>query len=396
MFAVSKLIEAALTTSTASGLGARFAYVGLSILHAKQTVWQIFRTLLADMERHQLVSFNGNDLSIKFLSNNNEIILSGIDNAEKNRGLHLHGIVLDEAQFCSLDIWNLILAPTLTQHTGWAWVLGTPNGPQGLFYHLAQIGDARQHGWTTVTRTIDDTGEVDPEEFAAFTATATKAQVAQEYYCSFDAAMTNRVYTSFDMRRTLPEDDHRQPHIRTDLRDMGQDLWVGMDFNVSFMPAVIAQKRGNVLEILGEIILRDATTDMMCAALKRSFPNRRIIVCPDAAGAQRGTAKTEGTDITLLRRAGFIVKVPKANPPVHDRISAVNVLIENAAGQRRLFVDARCENLIKTLTSHRYNVHTGFPDKTAGLDHAGDALGYLVMQAFPLGGTRFRQLGLHV
>ncbi|WP_115746957.1 phage terminase large subunit [Escherichia coli] len=381
VFCVMKIILAALYTET-KGIPAKFAYVGESRAHAKQTVWETFTIYLRDMVRAGHVQMNNSDLTIKF-PNGNMILLSGYDDPERNRGLHLTGLILDEAQSCPEDTWNLILAPTLNQNNGWCIIIGTPNGPDGLFYNMWQRGnDPGNHFWYSITKTIEDTGEMPPHKWDAILATYDKDTIAQEYFCDFNAAVKNRIYYNFDNRMVIPATELKKPHLDSTLKDRGGALYVGMDYNVAFMPCIIAQKNGNRFEVLREIIFREATTDKVAERLRMEFPNRQIIICPDASGANAGTAQVAGSNHAILRRYGFSIMAPKKNPKVDERLLAVNVLLENALGDRRLFIHPSCKELIKTLTHHTYK--NGSPDKTSGLDHCGDALGYLVMQTFPI------------
>lgn len=413
-FSCHKLVEAAIKACGESVAGSpikRYLYVGMSISHAVQTAWDvIFKFLLSDFVEAGIVSFNGNEHKINFISPNTgqlaaQIILSGYDTAEKNRGMHVCGMVLDEAQGCPEQVWGKILAPMLVQNSAWTIVIGTPNGPQGLFYKLWNMGNSPpkidpETGksipkiWTSITRTVDDTGEFSKEAMESLRMTNTDAEIQQEYYCSFEAAVSNRVYYNYDPSPDAKKIGQvvRPPH-RRHLFDRKGDLYIGLDFNVGKMVAVIGQKYGNTLEIIAEIVLTDCTTDDMCAAIKMHYPNRRIFICPDASGAGR-TTQTMDTNHSLLRKHGFKVLTPKKNPAVADRISAVNVLLQNANGERRLFVnsdvkevDGRpvevCYEVLRTLRLHQKN-SSGIPDKKSGLDHAGDALGYLVYQTFPI------------
>jgi hypothetical protein len=69
---------------------------------------------------------------------------------------------------------------------------------------------------------------------------------------------------------------------------------------------------------------------------------------------------------------------------VVDRINSVNALLQNANRRPRLFIDRKCKNLIRSLQSLTFKEGTHFPDKSSGLDHVSDALGYLVVAAFPM------------
>lgn len=418
-FSCHKLVEAALAACDTHRPGSpvkRYAYIGMSISHATQTAWDvIFKVLLADFMEAGLVTMNGNDHVINFISPNTgklaaQILLSGYDTPEKNRGIHICGLVLDEAQSCPINVWNKILAPTLTQHRAWVIMIGTPNGPQGLFYHTWMLGNKpaemdpvsglmKRKTWTTITRTVDDTGEISPDELASLRETNTESDIEQEYYCSFDAAVNNRVYYNFDTSIDARKvgDKFRMPHRRV-LFDRKGALYIGLDFNVGVMVAVIGQKWGNTLEIISEIVLTDCTTDDMCEAIKKHYPGRDIFICPDASGAGR-TTQTTDTNHSLLKKHGFKVLTPKKNPAVADRIQAVNILLQNANGERRLFVNNEpllvngktvdpCYEVGRTLRLHQKNA-AGIPDKKSGLDHAGDALGYLVYQTFPVQAPAF-------
>ena len=381
VFCVMHLITKAFHTKT-NGVPAQFVYCGMSRAHTKQTVWAIFETYLADMIRLGQVQMNLNDLTIKF-PNGNIIMLGGYDDPERNRGLHLHGLVLDEAQRCPEETWHKILRATLVQNKGWCLVIGTPNGPDGLFYKFWQHGnDPENKFWISITKTIADTKNIDDAEWQEILSTTDKDSIQQEYFCDFNAAIKNKVYHNFDHRIVIPPEEETVPHINKDIKDRGGPLYVGVDFNVAFMPAIIAQKNNKRLEVLREIILKEATTDQLAQRLCMEFPNRQIIICPDASGANGGTAQVSGSNHALLRRSGFHILAPRKNPKVEDRILAVNVLLENALGERRLFVHPSCKELIKTLTNHQYKGSS--PDKTSGLDHAGDALGYLVNMVFPI------------
>lgn len=391
LFAIATLLEQALNAAVAydergrDGLPARFGYVAMSIGHAKQTAWNTFAAMLGQMleartaDGTPLVVMNSNDLTIRFW-NGVDILLTGIDNPEKCRGQHFRGLVVDEAQRVPKDVWATILGPTTTQHKAWIILIGTPNGPQGFFYEAFLLGQQKDTGWVSITQTIEDTGEYDPEELEAQKRISTREQIRQEYYCDFSAAISNRVYPLFDPT----------VHVRSDIADDGKSpLYIGLDFNVDFMPAICAQKVGDKLHIFAEFVLKQTNTDQMAAFLTRQFPGRHVIICPDASGKARST-KSDNTDFTLLRRYGFRLSVPGNNPAITDRVQAVNVMLESASGARRIFIHPKCETLIKTLTFQQVDAQ-GLPAKKDDLDHPGDALGYLVWQTFPLKRVRFRQ-----
>lgn len=170
------------------------------------------------------------------------------------------------------------------------------------------------------------------------------------------------------------------------------DIWVGMDFNVDNMSAALGYKYKDALYIFDEITLPErSNTDLMCKEIKERYPGRRIYVCPDASGHNNSTNAPIGqSDHKIIRDHGFVVVTDNRNPSIKDRLASVNALIMNGQGVRRLFVDPRrCKKLIKCLTMLVCKEGTMIPDKTQGLDHLPDALGYLVMQLCPIMEKRF-------
>jgi hypothetical protein len=90
------------------------------------------------------------------------------------------------------------------------------------------------------------------------------------------------------------------------------------------------------------------------------------------------------TDLALLAQAGFIVCAPSANPPVKDRINAMNGMFLNVKGERRYKVnDYKCPTYADCLEQQAWG-NNGEPDKSTGHDHANDAGGYFISYDFPV------------
>lgn len=389
VFCTMRLIQAALTTKTKNGIPAKFSYVGMSISHARQTIWNELKHYLAPLG--DKVQFNSNDNTVTF-ENGNIILLSGYEDPERNRGLHLHGLVLDEAQGCPQKVWDEILMATLAQNEAWLIVIGTPRGTGNLFHKFCLQGDdPNDDTITTITRTVADTGEMSPTMWKRILANGDRDAIRQEYFCDFMARVKNRVYSNFDTRTSFPAGDDTKPHIDPSIRfDKDRPVWVGMDFNVGTLPAVCAQMQDDgTIHIFNELTLHDTTTDRMAALLRAEFPNQNVIICPDASGTQRKTSALAGSDITILKRMGFEVRIPTMNPRTKHRVLACQVALESADGTRSVFIHPRCKRLIECLTLQQYNAN-GDPDKTKGFDHHADAFGYLICALRPIKYNRTR------
>ncbi len=106
-------------------------------------VWRSFKTALVDRtlnknEQEKRLELVG-DGSIDFWS---------LDNPNAARGRKYAGIVVDEAAWVT-DLeyaWTFVLQPTLTDFSGWAWFLSTPNG-RNYFFHLWSLGQSQKANW---------------------------------------------------------------------------------------------------------------------------------------------------------------------------------------------------------------------------------------------------------
>jgi hypothetical protein len=196
---------------------------------------------------------------------------------------------------------------------------------------------------------------------------------------------TGQVYDRFD----------RSKHVITDLPDISREpLRVGVDFNVGNMSAVITVRLGNSLTVIDEISGAH-DTDALAQEIKRRYPEHRIYIYPDASGGNRSTNASQ-TDIQILEHYGFSNQSPRSNPPVRDRVAAVQALLENGKGQVRLTIAVSCRKVIECLELQSYN-EKGEPDKDAGYDHMNDALGYIIWREFnPLHAGAGRGTGIRL
>ena len=165
----------------------------------------------------------------------------------------------------------------------------------------------------------------------------------------------------------------------------GEPVFVGMDFNVGKMAAVINVKRDGLPHAVGEVVNGYDTPDMI-RILKDRLGDRQVRVYPDASGASRKSVNASTSDIHQLKAAGFIVSAPNANGPVKDRVNAMNAMFCNAVGERRYRVNADlCPTYAECLEQQVW-ADNGEPDKTAGVDHHPDAGGYFIVRDYPIPG----------
>lgn len=185
-----------------------------------------------------------------------------------------------------------------------------------------------------------------------------------------------RVYSSF-INRPYPVGN-----IDESVTDTGAELLVGMDFNVNPMSAVLGVRAVDELLVLDALEIQTSNTEEMASEIRRRYPRRRVIVCPDPSGKQRKTSAPVGqTDFTILQRHGFEVRSPSAAPPVVDRINNAQQMFAHN-GKRRIRIHPKAKALTTALANLVYKEGTSQPDKKSGFDHMPDALGYLLWQEF--------------
>ena len=152
-------------------------------------------------------------------------------------------------------------------------------------------------------------------------------------------------------------------------------LFIGMDFNVTKMAAIVHVLDGSSPRAVDEFI-DYYDTQSICNAINAKYPNHQKIVFPDASGQNRNSSGK--TDIQILKANGFNVLVPKKNPFVRDRVNTMNK--EFRTGNYLVNL-AACPRYVEALEQQAYD-NNGVPDKSSGHDHANDAGSYYVVYVF--------------
>lgn len=355
-------------------------YVTQNYKSAKQIAW---RQLRAMVPQEMFAKKNEAELSVE-LTNGSVIALKGAENADALRGVSLSSLIVDEAAYVKQEAWEMVLRPALSDQGGPAWFITTPAGLN--WFHDLWEAAQEETDWSTHSYTTVEGGNVPAEEVAAAKRTLDERTFRQEYLASFET-LTGRVYPDFS-------DDN----ISADIQDMGGPILWGTDFNVSVMAGVLASRVGDTIHIWDEVTVKQSNTDEVCSMLKQRFPDRELLAYPDPTGSARKTSAAGETDHGIIRKYGFKCISPRHPWAVKDKINATNWLCKNAAGQIRLFIHPRCKHTIKALKNVTYKegAEDYVIDKTAGIEHWTDGLGYLVLGAFnqvkpwKTGGSNFR------
>ncbi|GLO27629.1 terminase large subunit [Pseudomonas sp. NPDC089408] len=205
----------------------------------------------------------------------------------------------------------------------------------------------------------------------------------RSYPANLVDAYIDGLFVNLTSGSVYPNFCRHKNHTNATIRP-GEQLHVGMDFNINRMAATIHVIRDGL-----PMLLEEATslfdTPAMIKELKRRFPGHSITVYPDASGKNRKSVNGSESDHTLLRAAGFPVMVNPSNPEVRDRVLAVNAMFLNGEAQRRYLVNTdNCPVTTGVLEQQAYT-DKGEPNKD-GTEDPVDALGYFIVQRFPIAG----------
>lgn len=344
-------------------------YVAPSYRMCKNILWDQFKGKLKDLR--WIDQTNEAELKIR-LKNNSTIYLKGADNPDSLRGVGLNFIVLDEFQDIDPRVWTEVLRPTLSDKGGKAMFLGTPRGVGSFSHEMFTMAQSTEN-WGAWTYTTLDGGNVPEEEIEQAQRDMDQKTFEQEYLATFNT-YSGVVYYNFDRQHSL------KSFVNPDVTE----LHIGQDFNVGKLASAIAIIENNTIYFVDELLLNSSSTEDTCDELKRRYPNSKIIMYPDPAGRQQKTSAGGRTDISILQNAGFIVQVRKNHTPIRDRVNSVNAKLKNSRGERSLFVDPKCKNIINSLERMVYKPETNVISKDGVHDHMADAVGYLVDFLYPL------------
>ena len=307
------------------------------------------------------------------LVNNSRIYLRSGDNPDNLRGVSMDYLVMDEAAMIDQKMWTEVCRPALSDRQGGAMFITTPQGKGSWIYDLWQ-GAHGQENYSAFQYTTIQGGNVEEEEIEAARNELDEKSFRQEYEASFET-YAGAIYYNWDSSVHIKKQDVEFKK--------NEILHVGLDFNVTPICAMICRVNGNEISVIDEITMEGSNTFEMAEELLNRYPNNRMWIYPDASGQARKTSSNT-SDHHILRNSGFILKVKSINPPVKDRIAAVNTSLKAVDGSVKLTVDPKCKHLIKCISGQTYKEGTRIPDKNSNLDHMNDALGYLVHWINPI------------
>ena len=310
-------------------------------------------------------------------------LLRSLDEPERLRGTNLAWFGVDELSYAPPEGWLRLearlrdrKAKSLSGFGVW-----TPQGHDWIYRRFIQTPVA---GYACVRATPFENRfllAATPDYYERLESSYDPKFYQQEVLGEYLNSRADRVYHCFNPA----------VHVVHQAYDPRKTLLWGLDFNVAPMTSVLLQQEKGRLVVIDEIVLERATTEEACQEFENRYRGHTgaLEVFGDASG--RNLHTTGLSDYSMLQNflyaAGFRnvkVRVPKANPPVLERVHKVNAMLTNALGEVRLEVDTRCAELIRDFEEIMFKPNSGVVDKARDprRTHASDALGYVIWMLY--------------
>jgi len=341
---------------------------------------------------------NQTELRVKLLQQGTMEFKSG-ETFDNLRGATLNGSIIDEVRDQNPDLWPLVIRPMLTTTKGWGSFIGTPNGFDN-FYEMVEMAKENPDEWDVFYHPSTINPLFTLEEYEASRRTMTDKQFRQEILAEFLDLMSGRAYYAFSELNINPVSPWAQPGC--EFMDSRKPIVLGLDFNLNPMAWALGQRANRRWHWFDEIHIPESNTPDATQELVRRLIELRnqgfikcepnIIICGDAAGNSKNTKSAGKSDYDILKagldKAGFTYddQTPEANPPVKDRVNAVNALCKSADGGREMTISPKCKFLIRDLRKVTWKEGTGGLDKNKDLTltHLSDAIGYPIHKLTPV------------
>lgn len=308
--AVADLVLAALVEGKTN---ARYAYVAPYYGQAKQAAWDY----LTGFVRPLGAEINISELRVD-LPTGARIRLYGADNPDSLRGIYLDGVVLDEMADMRPHVWQEIIRPTLADRRGWATFIGTPKGRNEFCNLYEAAGD--DPDWMRFMLRADETGILPDEELAAARKAMSADKYAQEFLCSFDAAIQGAYYG------VLMREAEEQGRITNVPHDPSLPVETWWDLGMADATVIWFAQRGPGGEV--RLIDYQETTgeglpDLIRFVKSKPYNYGRHIAPHDIQVREMATGKSR---LEIAASLGLTFEVAP-NLPIDDGIEAVKLMI---------------------------------------------------------------------
>ncbi|MET0539175.1 MAG: hypothetical protein ABWY82_17915 [Tardiphaga sp.] len=346
----------------------RYAYLAPFLRQSKAVAWDYLRAAMAPF-RVEGATAHETELRVDY-PHGGQVRLYGADNPDALRGIYLDGVVLDEYADMDPRVWSEVIRPALADRAGWAVFIGTPRG-RNAFFELWRRAQA-EPGWFSLMLKASETGLIPAAELELARRDLTDDQYAQEFECSFDAAVVGAYYGKLIARAEAEQRIARVPH------DPAAPVWTAWDLGIRDATAIwFAQAIGREVRLID--YYEASGVDLghyVREIVARPYAYAGHVVPHDAQARELGTGKSR---LEVLASLGLnnITLAPMHR--IEDGINGCRVFIPKCA-----FDAGKCARGVDALKLYRSEYDETLRVLRPGplhdwTSHAADAFRYLAM-----------------
>ncbi|KAF0235069.1 MAG: hypothetical protein FD177_228 [Desulfovibrionaceae bacterium] len=314
----------------------RGAYLAPLLKQAKQVAWDYLKEYAGAIPG---ASFNESELRCD-LPNGARIMLLGADNPDAIRGMYLDGVVLDEVAQMPRNLWGQVIRPLLSDRDGWCVFIGTPKG-HNFFWEQYQRGLAGDDPeWMSRMFRASETALIASSELASARKDMTEEEYAQEYECSFTAAILGAYYGKLLALADADKRICRIPYESTSRVNTYWDLGISDAMTIWFV-----QQVGKEIRFIDYYESSGAGLDHYIQVLDRKGYLYGDHFAPhDIKVRELGSGKSR---LEIARGLGLSFKIAP-NIGVMDGINAARMILS-----RCWFDSERCRHGLEALRQYR-------------------------------------------
>jgi hypothetical protein len=283
---------------------------------SKTVAWDYLReaAALADVQH----AVHHGELRVDY-AGGGQVRLYGADNPDALRGIYLDGVVLDEYADMDPRLWSEVIRPALADRAGWAVFIGTPKGRNEL-YHTWMRACADPENWFALMLKASETGLIAQAALDLARRDLSAEQYAQEFECSFDAAIAGAYYGR------LMADVERDKRICGVAHEASAPVWTAWDLGIRDATAIwFAQIVGREVHVLD--YYEASGVDLghyVREVCSRPYTYAGHIVPHDAQAKELGTGRSR---LEVLESLGLRNLTLAPAHRIEDGINAVRVFL---------------------------------------------------------------------
>lgn len=347
----------------------RYSYIAPTYTQAKDVAWGYLKHYSSAIPG---IKLSESELWVEYPHNGARFRLYGADNYDRMRGTYNDDVTIDEPAQMDPRAWPEVIRPTLSDYNGGATFIGTPQG-RDWFYKVDRDENGKElPGWFRLTLKASETGIINPQELESLRVGLSEEQYAQEFECSFEAAVVGAYYGKLMAQAEADKRITGVPYEPT------SQVWTAWDLGIRDATAIwFCQVVGKEIRVIDYYESSGADLGHYVDQLRqRRYVYAGHIVPHDAQAKELGTGKSR---LEVLESLGLSNITVAPMHRVEDGINAVRVFIP------KCWFDAnKCARGIDSLKLYRAE----FDDKLQALkprpvhdwtSHAADAFRYLAL-----------------